>query len=336
MAVTEKHFPLLAIRNWSRRRGLCNTKRGGSNAHEDMWIRAPPTKALRPRVGAKALSSLAKVLQAYGGFLRDQTGLGKTKLVLLMLAFYVKFAQEENVRPILILVPANLIRQWIWIKEIRESWPGFLLWIMWSEEDLGTANVLETSHILCLPFLSDLPLHMCMLFDKTNSSHTKKSSIILSSYASFKDRTAYVFEAKWKDNGGKEVKREEWRSRLTGMITHVLLDEGHRAQTRDTKTHASIIPLQADYMWIFSATMQNSEKVRAHQKYFWIIELTGSAGHLRSPRAHKKNEYQRLLRTVTVQLFNYTHSPMVTVIHDYAVYLSSQGLLLLGAEILRY
>ena len=99
----------------------------------------------------------------------------------------------------------------------------------------------------------------------------EKCSLISSSYESFKDRTVHVGEVKVKKKSGRETTRREWCSRLSGIIGHVILDEGHRAKDRDTRTHARILTLKADYLWIVTATlMQNTEKVGSHQKYFSV------------------------------------------------------------------
>lgn len=97
----------------------------------------------------------------------------------------------------------------------------------------------------------------------------ERCSIILLSYESFKDRPIYVEEVKVKKKNGRETTRREWRSRVSGLIGHVILDEGHRAKNHDTGAHASIMPLKADYLWIVTATpIQNTERVSSHEKYF--------------------------------------------------------------------
>lgn len=92
-----------------------------------------PKDHAKKQVVADALAQLP-TLRIFGGFLKDQTGLGKTKQVLLMLALRARYMKSKRWRPAPILVPAILITQWS--KEIREFWPGFTLWVCYSADDL--------------------------------------------------------------------------------------------------------------------------------------------------------------------------------------------------------
>lgn len=105
-----------------------------------MCLKSHGKLPLSPAHGVKdevkeALEAMAQVLQIRGGILRDQTGLGKTKQVLVMLALHGKYRRPKSMLPMLLIVPASLVKQWA--KEIRESWPGFTLWICYSEEEWG-------------------------------------------------------------------------------------------------------------------------------------------------------------------------------------------------------
>lgn len=125
----------------------------------------------------KALKPWPEKLQIFGGILRDETSLGKTKQTLLMLALYARYGNVTNDPPNLIIVPATLVKQWA--KEIREMWPGFTLWICYAEDDLLAVqlpNVIKASHLKSLPHLSNLPPHMRPLFEKSSG---KKTNIIL-------------------------------------------------------------------------------------------------------------------------------------------------------------
>ena len=105
-----------------------------------------PNENAQKQAVAHALAKLPTPLRTLGGFLKDQTGLGKTKQVLLMLALRARYMKSKPWRPAPILVPATLINQWS--KEIREFWPGFTLWVCYSAGDLPEVfkdNVLQTS-----------------------------------------------------------------------------------------------------------------------------------------------------------------------------------------------
>ena len=210
-----------------------------------------------------ALAALLPTLQTWGGFVRDATGLGITKLVLLWLAIHAKFNNTEAPLPSLLLVPATLVKQWA--KEIREHWPGFDLWVMYADSELDAvhqANIITKTHLRKLPNTSDFTPPMKQLFDKGDKSSLKQTSIILSSYETFSDRSVFREELKTKDEKGKEVKWNVWRTRLHKYIGAVILDEGHRAKNPETRTHASIYLLDALHTWIVTATpMQNTERV---------------------------------------------------------------------------
>ena len=84
-----------------------------------------PKECAQKQAIADALALLPTSMRTFGGFLKDQTGLGKTKQVLLMLALRARYMKSKPWPPALILVPATLINQWS--KEIREFQPGFTL-----------------------------------------------------------------------------------------------------------------------------------------------------------------------------------------------------------------
>lgn len=217
----------------------------------------------------KAFKHWPKRLQIFGGILRDETGLGKTKQTLLMLALYAKYGKVTHDLPILIIVSATLIKQWA--KEIREMWPGFTLWFCYASDDLLAVqmpNVITTSHLKSLPNLSNLPLHMRRLFDKSSG---KGINIVLSSYETWSERTVWQEVVTSVNQKGETLKHKEHRSRVTGLFGHVIIDEGHRAKNRETRIHASILLLAAIYCWVITATpMQNSEMVSSSKSTFHL------------------------------------------------------------------
>jgi len=215
-----------------------------------------------------ALSRLPKVLRTFGGFLRDQTGLGKTKQILLMLALSA-FLQQGLPQPILLVVPASLIIQWA--KEIRECWPGFTLWVCYSAQDMPSVlkkNVIHASHIKGLPETKHLPPHMRYLFDKTDHSQRKRADIMLTSFETLGNRSTYAVSTKVKNGYDEEIIVREWRTRMNGYFGIVVLDEGHRAKNRETRTHASISLLNAPHIQIASATPMQNRAVLSLQSNF--------------------------------------------------------------------
>ncbi|KAL8845881.1 MAG: hypothetical protein Q9221_008987 [Calogaya cf. arnoldii] len=181
-----------------------------------------------------ALGKLTVGLRTFGGICRDQTGLGKTKLLLLWLALGAQFSNEFS-RPTLIVVPASLVTQWA--KEISTDWPGFTLFVCYNEDDLPAylkKNVIKASHLKMLQHPHRLPPHIQKLFSKDN---TQSNSIVLTSYETWGDRTVYKQE--------KEPQHFEWRTRCEKLFQTVIADEAHRCKNRDTRTHASISLLKS-------------------------------------------------------------------------------------------
>ena len=222
-------------------------------------IPLPESHANKPDTHT-ALSKLPHTLRTFGGFLRDQTGLGKTKLILLMLALNARHGTSDN-RPILILAPASLVKQWA--KEIHDFWPGFTLWLLYAESELDVVyheNVITGLH---LKDLRNAPERMRFVFDKQDQSDVKRSHIVLSSYESFGSRSTSIKVVKNRTQNGKLTQYKKYITRLDDCFATVVADEGHKAKNRDTRIHASIQLLRAPHIWIVTATpMQNTEQVR--------------------------------------------------------------------------
>jgi len=119
-----------------------------------------------------------------------------------------KLCLQDALRPALILVPATLILQWA--KEIHESWPGLILWILYSTVELPSAyksNTITASHLKGLPRLDHLPEHLRFLFDDSNRSEIKRSSVILSSYGTWGDSSVDTVVLTGTDKNGEDFQQ---------------------------------------------------------------------------------------------------------------------------------
>lgn len=160
------------------------------------------------------------------------------------------------------------------------------------------------AHLKAISSLCNIPLHL-PLFDKKSGQDIKKSSIILSSYETFAERTTWAEEQILEDYSSEDVSFKIWRTRLEGCFSVVALDEGHRAENRDTRTHASIsllkVASQPLIVWVISATpMQNSETVSLPTSAFHTRLLTTRfVGHTWIDRAALPDHTRESQRVVS-------------------------------------
>jgi hypothetical protein len=147
----------------------------------------------RVREAAKLLTDVC----VNGAILADETGFGKTKQCLLAATIHALLFAEKDpqgrqcYRPILLVCPPTLIRQWV--AEIYYHWP-FLRCVL-SYEDNSLKNSLDITHIPQIamrefPALEAMPQELRYLFDPTCIS--ARQVIIVKSYITHKNRTGKV------------------------------------------------------------------------------------------------------------------------------------------------
>ena len=218
----------------------------------------------------KAIQNLGSMLRTWGGFLKDQTGFGKTVTVLLMLAYHAKFRPVDNPKSTCILVPATLLRQWI--EEITSNWLGLHLWLMYAGIEHGIvreAQIIKRSHLENLPDTKHLESkELKRLLNVSDTSAIKKSSIILSSYETFGERTTYTETIEYDENGEKKT-YPVWRTRFQNISEIIILDEANKVKSRNSRAFASVSLPEFEVTWHVTATpMQNGESVSLFESTF--------------------------------------------------------------------
>ena len=159
----------------------------------------------------ESLAALPKDITTFRGILRDQTGLGQTKQILLMLALRAAFTKQEDPRPTVIAVPAGLVTQWR--KEITENWSGFEVFICYGGDDVPTFlenKIIRAAHLKSLDHLDRLPETIRFLLSKGDKNERKARSIILTSYETWSERTVYE-EDQTKITQKGEIRYKQYR-----------------------------------------------------------------------------------------------------------------------------
>ena len=216
----------------------------------------------------KAAMDRLKGPRTYGGFVVDSTGLGKTIMVLLFLALFSQYHQEEKHRPTLLTVPTAVIKQWA--DEIQQHWKMFRLVVAYGDRTQfakGT-TFMSAKAMRNLPRTSRLPRHLKRMFNVEDPEASKY--IVLTTYETIASRTISIVKKITKvaiphdppvhdDNGNEAFMQEEqsksvYVSNAEGFFGMIIGDEGHRCRHAATKTHASLKLLKAKYVWLITAT----------------------------------------------------------------------------------
>ena len=188
-------------------------------------------------------------LQTHGAILADGTGFGKTKQCLLA-ALIFSILGTENM-PMLLLVPAPLVSQWL--QEVRRDWDG-LVPILSYEDPVLKEQMLGSRLTVHQMWNLSFPQNLRYILDKTNPDARK--ILIITSYETHIRRTSWVITKKDGDY---------WTTRHDNRFGLVIADEAHRVKNKQTAI-ASILKMQKPRALIFATAtpMFNSIRVSIH------------------------------------------------------------------------
>lgn len=193
----------------------------------------------------------------HGALLADETGFGKTKQALLAAVLHTFLYTELNdegqkcYRPILIVLPPTLIRQWV--IEIYHEWPLFRVFLSYEDTTLRSSlDIDQIPHIAMreFPDLDALPQNLRYIFNCRSQSAIR--AIIITSYMTHKNRTGKTelihypgksfdpprFSSKTNKEIFEEKPRTEtiWKSEHTQCYSLLIADEAQKVKNPDTDT----------------------------------------------------------------------------------------------------
>lgn len=219
----------------------------------------------------------------HGALLADETGLGKTKQCLLSAALHSFLYTEmdddgkECYRPMLLVLPPTLIRQWV--KEICHEWPLFHPVLSYEDPGLKlTLDIDQIPHIAMreFPSLDAFPQNLRYIYNRHSLS--ARRVIVITSYMTHKNRTGETeviqypgksfdpprFSAKTNKEILEEKPRLEkiWKSEHTKRYSLLIADEAQKVKNPDTDTWCVLRVQQFPKTILATATpMFNSAQV---------------------------------------------------------------------------
>ena len=208
-----------------------------------------------------------KILVPGGAFLADQTGMGKTFMVLFLIAWMVENVDitEGYSKPTLVVCPAMLVENWA--NACNERFPNIRIAIMYAEAQKFansklTSRAIPTSFTKKLPDLKGAPKWLRPAFEKKKHN----AWVIFASIDTFMTRTVYTeadldkpkVEVSYHTSNGEQkttMKQPlKYVSKMRGMFGLVVMDEGHKYRNASTQASFSIKGLKADLILIVTAT----------------------------------------------------------------------------------
>ncbi|KAM5480548.1 hypothetical protein McanMca71_002413 [Microsporum canis] len=225
----------------------------------------------KPRVVGMRRSVLLKVWQplaiqallefetkAYlrGAILADGVGLGKTWEAIGF--FLAQIRRDETLgkdapkpRPILIIVPPNLIAQWI--EELYKVCANINIYYYYGDKRSSVADKAQR--------ISKILDKKHPIFDGTKQ---RRRCIVVTSYQSFSSRHGPTSLGRWrrKELGLKLVEIQKlsktsdkrWPENLCDLFGTVVLDEAHLVKNRETQTASVVLWLEPKFYLLLTAT----------------------------------------------------------------------------------
>ena len=208
-----------------------------------------------------------KILVPRGAFLADQTGMGKTFMVLFLIAWMVENVDvtEGHSKPTLVVCPAMLVENWA--NACHERFPNIRIAIMYAEAQKFansklTSRAIPTSFTKKLPDLKGAPKWLRPAFEKKKHN----AWVIFASIDTFMTRSVHTepdldkpkIQVSYHTSSGEQkttMKQPvKYVSRMRGMFGLVVMDEGHKYRNASTQASFSIKGLRADLILIVTAT----------------------------------------------------------------------------------
>lgn len=238
-----------------------------------------PTRKDAPAEVKKAADSL-KGLAIGGKLICDQTGLGKT-ILLLANYFYINFHEDLDAegKPVykmmVLVVPAGVLKQWA--DEVIDKWPSLELLISYEESGLNAQkykrHILSATALKAYPDQKRWPKQYRYIFDKSNPKTGR--TLLLTSNETHVTRT---LKSKWvsagfdaegklkRDSDGVPLQKKERYSLLRGEVSRGGVDEGHKMKDRTTRRWKSFKDMQAPINWVMGATPMSNRSIVSRPK----------------------------------------------------------------------
>ncbi|KAL4982726.1 P-loop containing nucleoside triphosphate hydrolase protein [Aspergillus falconensis] len=214
-----------------------------------------------------------------GGILADDCGLGKTRqgCGLVWARTRTRESSDARFKPTLVVAPGGVLP--VWIRELRITWGGQLTFRIYYRSRAATTDLaikaltLEPDELA--PYVKGL--------DARDPATAK--TLILTSYETWSIRTTKEANSSEQTVAAGSIEehidtiatiqddldavktmtpkgqRQRWESTAVGLFDRVILDEGHKVKNINTRQHQSIALLQAQHIWIFSATPMLNQMV---------------------------------------------------------------------------
>ena len=208
-----------------------------------------------------------KILVPGGAFLADQTGMGKTFMVLFLIAWMVDNVDvtEGHSKPTLVVCPAMLVESWADV--CNERFPNISIAIMYAEahkfaNSKLASRAISTSFTKKLPDLKGAPKWLRPAFEKKKHN----TWVIFASMDAFMTRSVLTepdfdrpkvqvtYETRTGELKTSMKHQLKYVSKMRGMFGLVVMDEGHKYRNASTQASFSIKGLRPDLTLIVTAT----------------------------------------------------------------------------------
>lgn len=197
-------------------------------------------------------------LRIGGAILGDETGFGKTKQLLLATLIHTMLYEEYDdagsrcYRPILLVIPPTLIRQW-WM-EIQTDWPYFRPLLSYEESAFRGDFSLEAIPNQAMreyPELEAMPHRLRYAFNP--HAVASRTAIVVTTYATHRNRTGrkivtshagvHYDPPRYDEITGDPIWKmrprvdHSWDTNHRGIYSLLVADEAQKIKNRDTEVH---------------------------------------------------------------------------------------------------